>query len=1044
VGGIRVGVVGLTTPATAGWVHPARWAGTRFAPPVDAARRAVERLRTAERCDVVVLLAHTGFARDPVTGDSLPGQATGENWGGALARDVPGVDVLILGHTHRVVPSAVVNGTLCTQAGRWAEHVGRVDLALERGGSGGRWRVVGRQAGMAAMDGGVPPDSGVVRLLAPARQRTDEALEDVVAVAEGPLSWYDGRQADSPLWQLVHQAQLGASDADVSLATLPQPAVHVPAGPFRVRDLLRLFPYESWLVVVELSGAELRETLEHAATCYAPYRYTAGSPPLVDASTPGDRYVAAYGVSYEIDLTQPPGERIVNLRYHDAPLEAEQRLRVVTDSYRASGAGGYAALGRAPRLWSGARSLRDLVAELLRRRGTLPAAFQPCWSILPDFALRPERASLDRLVRVGVLGEGEQLHLWPGAPATRGDFCYWLAKAFDWRERKLSGAFPDIPDSLAPWLDGLLRRRVLGTQASLERFRPFAALSPTEALDWAVRAARAAGYALPLDDAAGMASFRRSLLAGVARDRPGEAMAVHATERAGADPLVALGEGLDRAQALAVVANLRFPVVRLLETTDFHGALLPGARERGTGRPWGGSAVLAAYVDSLRRENPEGTVLLDGGDLFQGTMISNLQFGRPVVEQMNALGYTAAALGNHELDWGVDTLAHRIAELRAAVLGANVVERRSGRRPWWARRDTTIQRRGVRIAVLGVATPLTPTITLAPRVAGLDFLPPAPILNERIPRLRRAGASIVAVVGHIPGTVDSLGNVGGDLAELARETRDEDVVMGGHSHNRVLARVDGVPVLIAGAQGQAVGVVDLVVDPMRRRVIERDARLVATYADVLAPDTAMADRVERWNAPVRALAATPLGRNDTLLVRDRGGESPIGNLVTDAMRRAVAAEVALQNPGGLRADLPAGVVTRGTLYEVVPLDNTIVEMQLTGDELREALEEGLAQERVTQVSGLRYRFDLGRPVGSRVTELLDQAGEPVGPARVYAVLCNDFMAEGGDGYTALTRGRNRRDTGLTVRGALEDYVTALDREGRPLSYRREGRATPAR
>src|SRR5439155_4150194 len=131
--------------------------------------------------------------------------------------------------------------------------------------------------------------------------------------------------------------------------------------------------------------------------------------------------------------------------------------------------------------------------------------------------------------------------------------------------------------------------------------------------------------------------------------------------------------------------NARFPVIRVLETTDFHGSILPGAKDRRSGRPIGGSPWLAAWVEKLRAENPEGTALIDGGDWFQGTMISNLQFGRPVVEQMNALGYACSAIGNHEFDWTADTLERRVREMHFAALGANMREKVTGRMPDWVR-----------------------------------------------------------------------------------------------------------------------------------------------------------------------------------------------------------------------------------------------------------------------------------------------------------------------------------------------------------------------
>src|SRR5207249_8503900 len=253
-----------------------------------------------------------------------------------------------------------------------------------------------------------------------------------------------------------------------------------------------------------------------------------------------------------------------------------------------------------------------------------------------------------------------------------------------------------------------------------------------------------------------------------------------------ADAALAADPRVTRVQALGMMANARYPVIRVLETTDFHGAILPGPRERRSGRMLGGSPALAAAIEHLRAENPEGTVLIDGGDLFQGTMISNLQFGRPVVEQMNALGYAASAIGNHEFDWTADTLARRIHEMRFAALGANLVERRSGRRPAWVRADTVVARRGVRIGILGLCYRNTPTVTLAANVARLRFEDDSATAARLAPRLRREGRAQVGIgVGHIPGETDSTRRLAsGDLARLAR-IPGVDAWFGRHSHTLI-------------------------------------------------------------------------------------------------------------------------------------------------------------------------------------------------------------------------------------------------------------------
>ena len=1025
VGGVRVGIVGLTTPAVPLLEDSAHVAGLKFLSPLEVARAEVERLRKSEHCDVVVLLAHTGFEKLPAGSGFAErrGDAPDENWGYRLATEVPGADVAILGHTHARVPSIEAGVALATQAGRGGETLGRVDLELSRSDSRAPWSVVARHAELVAVTDSVAADSALSAFARPYHLAAEAALDQPIGSAAARIDSPHGRLGDGPLWELIQNAQLAATGADVSLAPLFDPAAAIEAGPVAVRDVERIYPYDNTLVVVELTGAQLKSTLERGARYFADYTYGADRP-LVDPAYPGYNFDAAEGVTYEVDLTRPAGDRVINLTWKGRPLAPGQTLKVVVSNYRANGGGDFEEVRAAPRISRGTRQVSDLIVDYVRANRSLTGGYAKNWRLLPDYAASPERPLIDRLVRQGVAPRAEVQRLEPDAPAQRGDLAYWLARSFGWRENRASGAFPDVPDSLEPWLDGLLRRHVLGTEASAELIKPFANATLPTTLDWCERAAWFMHYALapPASDQA----FRRGLLTGT--DLATDSLEYHV-----------LSGALSRAQLLGLISNLRFPTVRVLETTDLHGALLSGARERRTNRVLGGSAVLAAHLQRLERENPEGTVLLDGGDLFQGTMISNLQFGRPVVEQMNALGYAATAIGNHEFDWGADTLARRIAGMRFAALGANVAERRSGRRPRWARADTIVARRGVRIAILGLCYRYTPTVTLAANVAALRFDDDSATAARLVPGLRKDDHALVVVgLGHIPAESDTTRHArGGDLPRLAR-VPGVDLWLGGHSHNLVDDRVNDVPILIAGAHGEAIAVCDLVVDPVRSRVVERSARLVQTYADEVHPDSAMAARVERWNRDVAPIAAVAIGRNAQALARG-GLESPVGDFVTDAMRARVKSDVALQNSGGLRADLAAGEVTRGAIYEVMPFDNTIFTMDLTGAELKLALEQALKSGRVTQVSGIAYTFDNSRPDLDRIVALTLSGGAPVDTARTYHVACNNFMATGGDENEMLSRGAHRTDTGVLVRDAMESMVVASSANGGALEIKPGGR-----
>src|SRR5688572_3154487 len=191
--------------------------------------------------------------------------------------------------------------------------------------------------------------------------------------------------------------------------------------------------------------------------------------------------------------------------------------------------------------------------------------------------------------------------------------------------------------------------------------------------------------------------------------------------------------------------------VRIVHTNDFHGRLLP---QRVDGRAAGGSAVLAAHFDSAAARFGGPTLVLSAGDDMQGTAISNLSWGRATIAAHNASGYDAAALGNHEFDWGQDTLVARVRESRFPWLAANVFVEGTRRQPEWVRPWVIIERGGVRTAVIGIALSSTPEIVLVGRTAGLEFGPETPAIDQAAREARAAGAHFVVVTAHVGATCE--------------------------------------------------------------------------------------------------------------------------------------------------------------------------------------------------------------------------------------------------------------------------------------------------
>ncbi|HVR98660.1 MAG TPA: 5'-nucleotidase C-terminal domain-containing protein [Thermoanaerobaculia bacterium] len=470
----------------------------------------------------------------------------------------------------------------------------------------------------------------------------------------------------------------------------------------------------------------------------------------------------------------------------------------------------------------------------------------------------------------------------------------------------------------------------------------------------------------------------------------------------------------------------------LLSTNDFHGNLEPtGAKYRD--RPVGGAAFLATLIERERQADPDGTLLLDGGDIVQGTALSNLTQGRATIDFYNFARYDAAAIGNHEFDWGVPVLVDRIEQAKFPLLAANIVEKSTGRAPPWAKPYQVFTKKGLRIAVIGLITPDTPNVTLPQNVEPYRFLDPAEVANRLIRELVPSRADLAVIVTHIGGEQKEGEPVTGEIVELAEAVQGEAAIVGGHTHQAVAGDVGGVPIVEAGSNARFLGKIHLRVDRKSRRVLEGRAEILPVYNDELTADPEAEALIAGHAKAVEPRLAEVLGEAEVPLEAERR-ECPMGNFLSDLMRSTASADLAFQNPGGVRSPIDAGPIQYREVYRVMPFDNTIVVLEMTGAEVKQLLEQAADKVGFLHASGLRYAVDPNQPVGSRVT-----LRTPLEEARKYKVAVNNFMAQGGDGLTILANRPEARETGVVMREAMADFIRAETRAGRKISARVEGR-----
>jgi 5'-nucleotidase len=506
----------------------------------------------------------------------------------------------------------------------------------------------------------------------------------------------------------------------------------------------------------------------------------------------------------------------------------------------------------------------------------------------------------------------------------------------------------------------------------------------------------------------------------------------------------------------------------IIAINDFHGHLVPppggitvadpADRTRKIRIPAGGAARIATLVQQLRA-NAKNSVFVAAGDLIGATpLLSGMFADEPTIESLSAMGLDLSAVGNHEFDKGPDEL------LRMQNGGCHPVKGCFGPQPFGGAKfrylaaSTTLastgqtlfppyavkEFEGVPVAFIGLTLKGTPAIISPRAAAGLSFADEADTINALVPDLRARGIEAIVVLihegGQPTGDYNECPGISGPIVDIVKKLdKAVDLVVSGHTHRSYVCVIDGRLVTSAESFGTLVTRIDVKLDRNSRDIVSAKAENLIVRTDTLAPDPAQTALIGSYEERVKSLAGRVVGTITASLSRAvaPNGESVLGDVVADAQLAATradqdgGAQLAMTNPGGVRTDIVRrgdGNVTYADVFASQPFGNTLVTLTLTGAQIKQLLEQqwlGQQKERILHVSkNFSYGFDAARPPGDRVDAagiLLD--GRPIDPAAHYRVTVNNFLADGGDGFTVL-REATERSTGGTDLAALVAWFEA--------------------
>ena len=989
--GIKIGILGLTTPNIPKWDGP-KVTDLEFKSMAKEAKKYADILKNEEKVDIIIATSHAGLdARHGNEGSSSK----------YILEEVPEIDALLVGHDHEEIAKKI-SGVPVGAADDKGNQVVRFDLTIEN--KNGTYDVIDSKVQLIETKN-YQASKDIKEYAKEYHNKTLEFLKESIGTSTGdfhPKSKIKGipeaQIRDTAVIDLINEVQLEYTGADISAAALFKQDSNIEKGEVSYSDIFDIYKYPNTLYAVEVTGEELKQYMEWSASYFNQYK-EGDSTISFNPEIRGYNYDMFAGVDYKIDISKPAGQRIVDLTYEGVSIKDNDIFKLAINNYRYGGLKDMGIISNDEYFNSDPKSLRSYIADYIEKKGTISPKTDNNWEIIGyDFNhwAREEAISLinDGIFEIPSSKDGRT----PNVKSinlenqiTRGEYIKYLVRALDiptYDVEKIK--FTDVEEELVPYVDAALREGITEGENDTT-FNPNRLVDREQAFTMLVRALELTKEY----DLKALGNFKdKSLISNWADENISAAIELgiingYPNNTIRPQKTITMGE------LASILYNYteRFHKFDILSTNDFHGKLEGGYEA--------GASKVAAFFNKYKESNPEGTVILDAGDAFQGTPMSNIFKGKPVVEYYNLVNYDVMTVGNHEFDWGIEEILKRLKDAKFELVVSNIYK--DGKLADWAKPYTIIEKNDIDIGIIGFATPETAVTAHSDFVGEYTFEDPSKIAKQLIPEVKSKGADIVILLTHIPGNMDDNGKMSGELIDLA-ENVEADVIIGGHSHNTVTGTVNGNIVVEAYKHGRELGHVTLIYDTKNNVVIGKDVEVIPVRKSEYEISTVkeVQNIVDKYAEELEPIFGEVIGKVSKDVVTDYNNESAMGNWFTDVMKESSQSDIAFTNAGGIRTDIKAGDITVGDIYEVMPFDNKIVTGKMTGEQIKQIVEQGATLYKgMIQVSGLNIEYDATKEEGNRVTKITLSNGEKLDMDKTYVVATNDFLAGGQDGFVTF-------------------------------------------
>ena len=478
---------------------------------------------------------------------------------------------------------------------------------------------------------------------------------------------------------------------------------------------------------------------------------------------------------------------------------------------------------------------------------------------------------------------------------------------------------------------------------------------------------------------------------------------------------------LPSALLLLTSLSLFSATINILYFNDFHGNVNDTAKTPGM-------IKFASYIDNFKKGHPN-TLVFSGGDNYQGTMISNTTNGTVVNKMFKLIGVNASAVGNHEFDWGVKNFPLWEKQGNFTYLAANIINKKTGKTVSWLTPYKIYDIEKCKIAVIGLATTDTVNTTLKDNLKGLKFEEPETALKNYIQTISTLPTDqkpdLYIALTHIPAEVNNENKIIGDdeMLGLLKSSKQIRILLSAHNHKIVNTEYDNTLILEAGCQGEELANITIDFDEKNHKVRHIKTEMIDMLKVSPKPLNKEAESIYNfYKDKLSKISQKVIGTctGDIPNEAEKYHLTPMGATACKAIQEEFNVQVAMLNQWGIRNDLKKGKLTWGDLYSVFPFDNTVVVVQITGEDLKAQIEHSITLQGGA-FYGVKALYDKSKPAGERISNMQLMDGTPVLSSKYYSVAINNFMYTGGDHYS-FENAKSVDNTQQLLRGSLKKYI----------------------